>query len=169
MKHKTMLAAAVMTLAAAIAGGGVHDARAALPPGNTAQQWDKIAEDTVVGAGAFQIEGLNYMARVSNAMYRAVAPGERLGQSADAALVEAAYTMLSHDFPAQAATLAALHAEALAAVPGDRSKVVGRRYGALAAAKEIAARAGDGLVTPIGSTSSFATLAPAPGVWRLTP
>src|SRR4051794_27312060 len=33
-------------------------ARAALPPGNAVQQWNKIAEDTVVGAGAFQNEGL---------------------------------------------------------------------------------------------------------------
>jgi hypothetical protein len=32
--------------------------RAALPPGNAVQQWNKIAEDTVVGAGPFQNEGL---------------------------------------------------------------------------------------------------------------
>jgi hypothetical protein len=43
------------------------------------------------------------------------------------------------------------------------------RYGANAAAKEIAERDGDGLQTPIASTSSFPTLAPGPGVWRLTP
>jgi hypothetical protein len=169
MKVKAMLVAALVVLTAVVAGAGVRDASAVLPPGNTAQQWDKIAEDTVVASGAFQIEGLNYMARVTNAMYRAVAPGERRGQSGDAALVEAAYTMLSHDFPAQAATLDALHAEALAAIPDDQSKVVGMRYGALAAAKVIADREGDGLVTPIGSTSSFPTLPPGPGVWRLTP
>src|SRR5439155_9084185 len=46
---------------------------------------------------------------------------------------------------------------------------VGMRYGALTAAKEIAERDGDGLQTPIASTSSFPTLAPGPGVWRLTP
>jgi hypothetical protein len=169
MRYKAMLAAAVVIVIAAVAGAGVQNARAVLPPGNTAQQWDKIAEDTVVGSGAFQNEGLIYMAYASNAMYRAVAPGERLGQSADAALVEAAYTTLSHYFPAQAATLDALHSEALAAIPDDQSKVVGMRYGALAAAKEIAERDGDGLVTPIASTSAFPTLAPGPGVWRLTP
>jgi VCPO second helical-bundle domain len=43
------------------------------------------------------------------------------------------------------------------------------RYGALTAAKEIAERAGDGLQTPIASTSAFPTVAPGPGVWRLTP
>ena len=95
MRNKAMLAAAVMiVMAAALAGAGVQNARAVLPPGDTAQQWDKIAEDTVVGSGAFQNEGLIYMAYVSNAMYRAVAPGDRRGQSADAALVEAAYTTL---------------------------------------------------------------------------
>jgi hypothetical protein len=169
MRYKAMLAAAVVIVIAAVAGAGVQNARAVLPPGNTAQQWDKIAEDTVVGSGAFQNEGLIYMAYASNAMYRAVAPGERLGQSADAALVEAAYTTLSHYFPTQAATLDALHSEALAAIPDDQSKVVGMRYGALAAAREIAERDGDGLVTPIASTSAFPTLAPGPGVWRLTP
>ncbi len=169
MRNKAMLAAAAVIVMAAVAGASVRDARAVLPPGNTAQQWDKIAEDTVVGSGAFQNEGLIYMAYVSNAMYRAVAPGERRGQSADAALIEAAYTTLSHYFPAQAATLDALHSEALAAIPDDHSKVVGMRHGAHAAAKEIAKRDGDGLVTPIASTSSFPTLAPGPGVWRLTP
>jgi hypothetical protein len=169
MRHKAMLAAAAVIVTAAVAGAGVRDARAVLPPGNTAQQWDKIAEDTVVGSGAFQNEGLVYMAYVSNAMYRAAAPGERRGQSSDAALIEAAYTTLSYYFPAQAGTLDALHSEALAAIPDDQSKVVGIRYGALATAKEIAERDGDGLVTPIASTSSFPTLAPGPGVWRLTP
>jgi hypothetical protein len=169
MRGKAMLAAAVVIVMAVVAGAGVREARAVLPPGNTAQQWDKIAEDTIVGSGAFQNEGLIYMAYVSNAMYRAVSPGERRGQSADAALVEAAYTTLSHYFPAQAATLDALHNEALAAIPDDQKKDVGMRYGALAAAKEIAERDGDGLQTPIASTSSFPTLAPGPGVWRLTP
>jgi hypothetical protein len=164
-----MLAAVIATVLAAIAGTGVHDARAVLPPGNTAQQWDKIAENTVVASGAFQNESLIYMAYVTNAMYRSIAPGERNGQDADAALIEAAYTTLAHYFPTQAATLDALHTEALAAIPDSQSKVVGVRYGALAAAKEIAEREGDGLQTPIASTSSFPTLPPGPGVWRLTP
>jgi hypothetical protein len=169
MKVKAMLAAALVVLAAVVAGAGVRDAQAVLPPGNTAQQWDKIAEDTIVGSGAFQNEGLIYMAYVTNAMYRSVSPGERKGQDADAAMVEAAYTTLSHYFPAQAATLDALHNEALAAITDSQAKVVGMRYGALTAAKEIAERDGDGLQTPIASTSSFPTLAAGPGVWRLTP
>src|SRR5207244_8505009 len=143
MKVKGMLVAALVVLTAVVAGAGVRNARAVLPPGNTAQQWDKIAEDTVVGSGAFQNEGLIYMAYASNAMYRAVAPGERRGQSADAALVEAAYTTLSHYFPSQAATLDALHQEALAAIPDDHSKYCGMRYGALYAASVVAERDGE--------------------------
>jgi hypothetical protein len=37
-----------------------HTASAALPPGNTVAQWNQIAENTVVGSGAFQNEGLIY-------------------------------------------------------------------------------------------------------------
>jgi len=166
---KPMLVAALLVTLALLAGTSAREARAVLPAGNAVQQWDKIAEDTVVGSGAFQNEGLLYMAYVSNAMYRSIAPGERQGQSADAAIVEAAYTTLSHYFPGQATTLDALHQEALAAIPDDQAKVVGMRCGALSAAKEIADREGDGLVTPIASTSSFPTLTPGPGVWRLTP
>src|SRR5438477_4754027 len=172
MRHKPVRAAAAavaVTVLAVIAGTGAREARAVLPPGNAVQQWDKIAEDAVVGSGAFQNEGLIYMAYVSSAMYRAVSPGERRGQSGDAAVVEAAFTTLSHYFPAQTATLDALHTLALAAIPDSQAKVVGMRYGALTAAKEIAERDGDGLQTPIASTSSFPTLAPGPGVWRLTP
>src|SRR5207247_7645900 len=40
-------------------------ASATLPPGNTVQQWNKIAEDTVVGSGTFQPEGFIYMAYAS--------------------------------------------------------------------------------------------------------
>src|SRR4029453_229790 len=38
-----------------------------------------------------------------------------------------------------------------------------------AATNIIALRMGDGGMTPIGVTSSFPTLPPGPGVWRLTP
>jgi hypothetical protein len=161
---------ALLAASALVGGIGAATAQGAvLPTGNAVEQWDKIAEDSVVSSGVFQNEGLIYMAYVSSAMYRAVSPGERRGQSPDAAVVEAAYTTLSHYFPAQAATLDALHTQALAAIPDSQAKVVGMRYGALMAANEIAERDGDGLQTPIASTSPFPTLAPGPGVWRLTP
>ena len=46
-------------------------ASATLPPGNTVEQWNKIAEDTVVGSGAFQAEGFIYMSYTSAAVYDA--------------------------------------------------------------------------------------------------
>ena len=63
---------AVTALAVAAGPGSTRDAAAALPPGNTVAQWNKIAEDTVVGSGAFQPEGFIYMAYVSAAVYDAV-------------------------------------------------------------------------------------------------
>src|SRR5262249_57517598 len=45
----------------------------------------------------------------------------------------------------------------------------GTGVGLQAANDIIALRTGDGRMTPIGTTSSFPTLPPAPGVWRLTP
>jgi hypothetical protein len=144
-------------------------AAATLPPGNAAQQWDQIAEDTVVGSGAFQGEGFVYMAYVAKAMHRAVSPGEHNGQSADAAVAEAAYRVLVHYFPAREPDLSARHDAALAAIPEGPAKRNGIVYGGLAAGKLLRDRSGDGLQTPIASTSPFATLPPDPGVWRLTP
>src|SRR5437868_15144708 len=99
MRHKPVRAAAAavaVIVLAFIAGTGAREARAVLPPGNAVQQWDKIAEDTVVGSGAFQNEGLIYMAYVSSAMYYSISPGEHRGRSSDAAVVESAYQVLSH-------------------------------------------------------------------------
>jgi hypothetical protein len=163
--------------------GTLHGRRAeaVLPPGNTAQQWNKIAEDTVVASGAFQNEGLIYMAYVSAAVYDAVvgiaggfdpyaitieAPA---GASVDAAIVEAAYRTLRNYFPTQVSALDALHSEALALIPGGMAKVDGQAVGAAAANGIIALRTGDGRMSPIGVTSAFDTTSPGPGVWRLTP
>jgi hypothetical protein len=102
-------------------------------------------------------------------MDRAVNPGERKGQSADAAVAEAAYDVLVHCFPAQEANLTELYDLALAAVPDGPAKRNGVMFGALAAEKVLRDRADDGLQTPFASTSPFPTLPPGPGVWRLTP
>src|SRR3954447_23431513 len=147
----------------AVRASATDTAAAVLPAGNAAQQWDQIAEDTVVGSGAFQGEGFLYMAYVSKAMHGAVTPGERSGQSADAAVAESAYRVLVHYFPAKEADLTALHDEALAAIPAGAAKRNGIAYGGLAAAKLLRERAGDGLQTPIASTSPFPTLPPGPG------
>jgi len=165
-------------------------ARMALPPGNTVAQWNKIAEDTVVGSGAFQNEGLIYMAYTSAAVYNAAVAidggyepllGSTLtapaGASVDCAVVEAAYQTLHFyfsTFPALVATLDADHAEALANLGGCTSDGgAGTSVGLAAASEVIDDRTTgpnpDGRMTPIGTTSSFPTLTPGPGVWRLTP
>ena len=62
-----------LTLVAAVGATTTRTAQAALPPlPNTVQQWNKIAEDTVVGSGAFQGEGEIYMSYASLAVYDAV-------------------------------------------------------------------------------------------------
>jgi len=176
------LAAAAPAAAASNAtAAATGKAAVALPPGNTVAQWNKIAEDTVVGSGAFQAEGLIYMAYVSAAVYDAVAVTEGgfapygpaitapAGASADAAAVEAAYRTLVTYFPAQAGNLTALYASALGLIPGGTAKQDGQAVGLAAATGIIGLRAGDGRMTPIGVTSPFPALPPGPGVWRLTP
>jgi hypothetical protein len=167
--------------AVAASAGTTGKAAAALPPGNTVVQWNKIAEDTVVGSGAFQTEGLIYMSYVSAAVYDAVVAIEGgfepygpaitapAGASSDAAVVEAAYRTLVNYFPAQAATLTALYAGALSLIPDGTAKKDGQAVGLAAATGIINLRSGDGRMTPIGVTSPFPTLPPGPGVWRLTP
>jgi hypothetical protein len=159
----------------------VHRVAGAIPPGNAVAAWDKIAEDTIVGSGAFQNESWIYMAYTSAAMYDATvaikgryrpytghidAPRHA---SADAAVAAAAYGTLHYYFPGQVATLDALYAEALGAIPDGTRKTNGIAVGTEAANQIITLRTGDGRQTPIGTTSSFPTKTPAAGVWRLTP
>jgi hypothetical protein len=183
---------------AVVASGGTRNAAAALPPGNTVAQWNQIAEDTVVGSGTFLPEGFLYMAYASAAVYDAVVAIEGgfepfgppipapVGASVDAAVVEAAYRTLWAYFPPESCNpttppaayafclgvrprLDAFYAEALSAIPPGPGKTDGQAVGLQAANNIIALRSGDGRMTPIGMTSSFPTLPPAPGVWRLTP
>src|SRR6476620_7812263 len=157
-------------------------ASATLPPGNTGEQWNKIAEDTVVGSGAFQTEGLIYMSYAAAAVYDAAVAldgdfepyGPPIaappGASVDCAIIEAAYRTLVNYFPLQAVTLGALYAEALSNFGGCTADGGGGTAVGLQAANDIITlRTGDGRMTPIGTTSSFPTLPPGPGVWRLTP
>src|SRR5437867_8887231 len=101
----------ILPLLVALALVVVRAAPAVLPPGNTVQQWNKIAEDTVVGSGTFQPEGFIYMAYPSAAVYDAVVAIEggfepygppitaAPGASVDCAVVEAAYRTLWAYFP----------------------------------------------------------------------
>jgi hypothetical protein len=192
MRLKVLLAiTAAAALAAAASTGTTRNAAAALPPGNTVTQWNKIAEDTVVGSGAFQAEGFIYMAYASTAVYNAVVATEGgyepldstitapAGASVECAVVEAAYRTLRYyfsSFPVLVANLDANYAEALSASNLDGCTAdggAGTGVGLAAANQVISNRTTgpnpDGRLTPIGVTSSFTTLPPGPGVWRLTP
>jgi hypothetical protein len=198
-KTNVLRVVAIAAVAFAVAASaGTGNAVAALPPGNTVAQWNQIAEDTVVGSGTFLPEGFLYMAYPSAAVYDAVVAIEGgfepygpaidapAGASVDAAVVEAAYRTLWAYFPPEACNpasppaayafclgvrprLDAFYAEALASIPDGPPKTDGQAVGLQAANDIIALRSGDGRMTPIGVTSSFPTLPPAPGVWRLTP
>jgi hypothetical protein len=177
-----------LVVVAAIGATTSRDARAVIPPlPNTVQQWNKIAEDTVVGSGAFQGEGEIYMSYASAAVYDAVVAirggfepyGPAItalpGASVDCAVVEAAYRTLKHyfsSFPALVTTLDGYYSEALSpsnlnGCTADAGKGTG--VGLAAASSIIALRTGDGRMTPVGTTSSFETMHAGPGVWRLTP
>jgi hypothetical protein len=172
----------ILPLLIALALVLARSAPATLPPGNTAAQWNTIAENAVVGSGAFQGEGYIYMAYASAAVYDAAVAiqggfqpyGPPItappGASVDCAVIEAAYRTLVNYFPSQAGTLGALYTEALSnfgGCTGDGGG--GTLVGQTAATNIITLRTGDGRMTPIGTSSSFPTLPPAAGVWRLTP
>jgi len=184
-----LVAITVAALAVAASAGTTHNAAAALPPGNTVAQWNRIAEDTVVGSGAFQSEGLIYMAYASTAVYNAVVAIEGgyepldstitapPGASVDCAVVEAAYQTLHYyflSFPGLVATLDADYAEALSNLDGCTDDGGAGTDVGLAAANEVIYNRTtgpnpDGRMTPIGVSTAFPTLPPGPGVWRLTP
>ena len=190
MKRTPTLKVVVCAISIALLPVAISTSAAAVPSGpvespDTVLQWDEIAASTVVKSGAFQNEGLIYMAYVSAAVYNAVASIEghakpfgpkvraRRDASVNAAVVEAAYQTLSYYFPAPRAAgspdLDALHSAALAALPADASTTDGIAVGLQAANDIIAKRTLDGRQTPIGVTSSFPLAVPDAGVWRRTP
>jgi hypothetical protein len=125
MRARTLRTAVTIATAVAVAvlADGTRDTAAALPPGNTVAQWNKIAEDTVVGSGAFQAEGFIYTAYASTAVYNAVVAIEGgyepvdstitapAGASVECAVVEAAYRTLRYYFASSPPLLANLDAD----------------------------------------------------------
>src|SRR5258708_8996336 len=171
------LTAPLAVLGLAVTFGTLNTALA-VTPGNTVEQWNKIAEDTVVGSGAFQPEGFIYMSYVSAAVYNATVAingkyallgppiTATTGSSTEAAVIEAAYDTLVHYFPSQTGTLNPLYTAALNSIPDGTPKSNGQAVGLAAATSLITMRTGDGRLTPINATSPFAAKTPAPGVWR---
>ena len=180
---------AVLVLVTLLAGTelGPRSTRAAtdVPPEETVLEWNAIAENVVTASGAFQNEGLVYMAYASAAVYDAVVAitggYEPLGRlldapadaSVDCAVLQAAYSTLDHYLGANeslATRLAEQRSSSLARLGGcTADSGAGLSLGQAAADHVIERRAGDGLTTPIGTTSPVPTPTPAPGVWRLTP
>jgi hypothetical protein len=177
--RRGLTAGAAMALLLSLGPAAAVPVAASVP--NTVAQWDKIAEDTVIATGAFQIEGFVYMAYTQLAVYDAMVGidgtyasyGPRIaapaGASRDAAVIEAAYATLVAYIPTAAGPLGTARATSLAAIPDGQAKTDGIAVGDQAALNIVTLRAGDGRQTPIGSTSSFPTKTPGPGVWRLTP
>jgi len=172
-------ATVLLTAVTATVGQGVARAECALPAGNTAQQWDQIAVDTVTAVGKvpFQNEGLLYMAYVNGSVYDAVmsitggyAPyGPTIAAepdaSPDAAIAAAAYDTLAY----YVGTNDVLDCQRdLALADGSDATMHGADVGHAAAAAMIEARTGDGRQTPFGITSGSVPAA-GPGVWQPTP
>lgn len=171
-KHRYRVLAVIGVVAVFAALGATVRPAAGAPTVNPVVTWDEAAAATVTKSGAFQNEGLVYMAYFASAVYQAV-QWTPLPASVDAAVVEAAYETLTYYFPLPrkpgSPDLEALHTASLASIPDSPGKTAGVAIGALAASEGIAARTGDGRMTPIGVTSPFPTLPEGPGVWRLTP
>lgn len=165
-----MLTNLVPMLASGALGATVLLSPAVSPPVSAAslsgadevRTWNSNAVDTVVTAGIAVPEQPLYLTYVHRSVYDAVRAARNAEGHASvrAAVAAAAYTVLSAHFPAQAATLDAEYAAALAAVPEDHSRTVGVGLGRTAASRLLADRAHDGRDGP-----TVAVPPPAPGVW----
>src|SRR5258707_8217538 len=128
MQFKKTIPTLLIALAMVTMNSPTGKAAPTLPPGNTVEQWNTIAENTVVGSGAFQAEGFIYMGYVSAAVYDAAVSIEggyepygspisaAPGASTDAAVLEVAYRTLAHHFSSQAAGLSSSYAQAPALI-----------------------------------------------------
>jgi hypothetical protein len=138
--------------------------------------WNAIAVDTTVANGQNPFAQARFAAIVQVAVFEAVnavtgdyrpyiggidAPR---GASADAAVIEAAYRVLSNYFPASASTLDAARASSLASIPDGNGKIGGIATGDAAANALIALRANDGSSPPQFKTPG----PPVPGEWQAT-
>src|SRR5690349_9136871 len=130
---------AALGMAGAVAASGGVPAAAAGP--NIVSQWNKIAEDTVVGAGAQQLEGFQYLAYTQLAVYDAVVAIEGGytpygpaveapdGASTDAAVVQAAYETLVEYFPGAATALDTARTTSLALIDDGQAEDDGIEVG----------------------------------------
>jgi hypothetical protein len=152
-------------------GGSGEDAAAVVTA------WNAIAVRTVFDENSTPVPSASvYFGLVSIAVYDATVairggyqpylrqPRADRRASTRAAAATAAHDVLVHYFPASAGNLAADHAATLAGIRPGSAKAAGQRVGAVAAARLIRHRTGDGMGAPI-----TLDVTPAPGVWRPTP
>lgn len=180
MKNRMLLLMCVMLLIAAFPVAAIAQtspnelAQTASP--DSVLNWNAIAQRvTIQVARQFPQQAMVYISYVQAAVYNAVVAiegryepfkinlAQRPGASIDAAVAAAAYTVLSHYFPAQQAALDADYAASLAAIPDGAAKDAGIAVGQESAAAIIALRENDGREADIG----FVMPTPAPGVWQL--
>lgn len=139
--------------------------------------WNAIAVDTAIANGANPFAQARFAAIVQLAVFEAVNSITReyrpyLGTvaaapdaSQEAAVIEAAYGVLSAYFPNSASALAVDLANSLAQIPNGQSKAAGIAAGDAAAAAMITLRLNDGSSPP-----QFKVPGPAvPGEWQATP
>ena len=163
-----------------LAAGGWTPAAASGP--NIVEQWNKIAEDTVVATGAFQIEGFVYMSYTQTAVYDALvaidgtyqsfgpAIAAPAGASREAAVVEAAYETLAFYIPSAAGPLGTARDDvARSDRPTDSRRPTGSRSDTRPPRTSSPCGRATAARRRSRSTSSFPTKTPGPGVWRLTP
>src|SRR5687768_12635766 len=147
--------------------------------------WNAIGAQAVLTGGTAGAVGSVDMAYMHIAIYDAVNAIEGgytvfavspsnvpAGASSDAATVEAAYRILRHLFPAQAAYLDAQYGASLATIPDGQAKLDGIAVGAEVATLFLASRAGDGRganvpYTPGTGPGAWIPTSPAPpaAVW----
>ena len=138
--------------------------------------WNAIAVDTAAASGANPFAQGRYGAIVQLAVFEAVNSitheyrpylgtiSSQSGASPEAAVIEAAYRVLSFYFPASLPTLNTDLANSLAQIPDSQSKTDGIAVGDAAASALIALRANDGSSPP-----QFKVPGPAvPGEWQAT-
>jgi len=138
--------------------------------------WNEIVVNTAVANGQNPFALARSAAIVQLAVFEAVnaitgeyqpylgtieAPSDA---SAEAAVIQAAYRVLSNYFPASASTLDAERANSLAQIPDGQAKNDGIATGEAAALAMIALRANDGSSPPQYKTPG----PPVPGEWQAT-
>jgi hypothetical protein len=145
MRRTTVVATALAIATTPLAVNAANAPATAAPePAAIALTWQQTALATIYPAMPPPV-GTLYLAFTSRAVHKAVKVSLRRHNSSEtAAVAQAAHDVLVEYFSAAAVTLDAKLVESLAGVPDGAAENRGRRIGARAAARVIAARADDG-------------------------